>query len=606
MSTAFFPAPDNVTTTTPGYAAAAGSIALASGTGALFGSAFPLLVSTFLADGTAKGVYSCSGRSVDTLTGLTLVSGTDATLPSGSTVAVRWTAEHVAQYSAAVNALEALEATTVYTTGTYANPAWITSLAGSKVTGNIAGSAAGLTANIAESQVTGLTSDLAARLAAASNLSDLASTATARTNLGLGSAALLASSAVVQSISLTTPSVLYTSPVTWVVAAGAATATLALLTQTANTVLAGPTSGAAASPTFRALAAADVPAHAHSAADVTSGTLAVARGGTGLSTVASGKLLYASALDTLAPLALGTNLSVTSGTLNASSGAPAGSDTQVQYNNAGAFGASSKFVYDGSTLALRTNGAANIQDWRNTGGTLLAYADNGAQFSMPRLGLGAAPTGGNRLNVAQTTAGTGALINCTAASGSNYGFDSEATGSGATLNCGGYFYAVGGTTNYGVQVAGPGAGANNYAIYSSAAAKSYFAGGLGVGTTTPAAQTHTVAGSAATVALAVQGAPSQSAPLSALAGVSSTSAARDLGYLDAGFTVPTDASYKGFVRLCAQDFNAVSGGREGVRVGTTGTAPTLGFYGVTPVARAAAPVTLSDVIALLQALGLCS
>lgn len=44
---------------------------------------------------------------------------------------------------------------------------------------------------ISESKVTNLTTDLAAKLAAASNLSDLASASTARTNLGLGGAAVL-------------------------------------------------------------------------------------------------------------------------------------------------------------------------------------------------------------------------------------------------------------------------------------------------------------------------------------------------------------------------------------------------------------------------------
>lgn len=68
-------------------------------------------------------------------------------------------------------------------------------------------------------------------LVAASNLSDLASASSARTNLGLGSAALLASSAFVS----------------------------ATATQTANTVLAGPASGGAAAPSFRSLVAADIP-----------------------------------------------------------------------------------------------------------------------------------------------------------------------------------------------------------------------------------------------------------------------------------------------------------------------------------------------------------
>jgi hypothetical protein len=51
----------------------------------------------------------------------------------------------------------------VYTSGSYADPSFITSLAGSKITGNIGGNAASITGSIGESQVTGLTGDLAAK-----------------------------------------------------------------------------------------------------------------------------------------------------------------------------------------------------------------------------------------------------------------------------------------------------------------------------------------------------------------------------------------------------------------------------------------------------------
>jgi hypothetical protein len=47
-----------------------------------------------------------------------------------------------------------------------------------------------------------------------------------------------------------------------------------------------------------------------------SSAVAVAKGGTGLTTIASGKLLYASALDTLAALSLGSGLAITSGVLD--------------------------------------------------------------------------------------------------------------------------------------------------------------------------------------------------------------------------------------------------------------------------------------------------
>lgn len=56
----------------------------------------------------------------------------------------------------------------VDSTATYADPSWITSIAGGKVSGDISGYSASITGSIAESQVTGLTSDLAAKAPLAS------------------------------------------------------------------------------------------------------------------------------------------------------------------------------------------------------------------------------------------------------------------------------------------------------------------------------------------------------------------------------------------------------------------------------------------------------
>lgn len=75
------------------------------------------------------------------------------------------------------------------------------------------------------------------------------------------------------------------SPVT-----SSGTLTLAWVNESANTVLAGPTSGGASTPAFRALVAADIPNI--DAGKITTGILPVARGGTGTgSTPTNGQLL---------------------------------------------------------------------------------------------------------------------------------------------------------------------------------------------------------------------------------------------------------------------------------------------------------------------------
>ena len=102
----------------------------------------------------------------------------------------------------------------------------------------------------------------------------------------------------VTSVALTAPSQ-FTVTGTPVTSAG--TLAIAWNTQTANTVLAGPTSGGAAAPTYRALVAADI---------------------AGLVT-------------------------------------PGGSNTQVQFNNSGAFGGSANLVWDGTTLTANALIASN-------------------------------------------------------------------------------------------------------------------------------------------------------------------------------------------------------------------------------------------------------
>ncbi len=88
-------------------------------------------------------------------------------------------------------------------------------------------------------------------------------------------------------------------------------------------------------------------------------------------------------------------------------------------------------------------------------------------------------------------------------------------------------------------------------------------------------------------------------------GLSSTSTDRVVGKLACGFSTGTDASRTGYLALSATDYG---GDREGLRVDSNGSAALLGFYGVTPIARAVlatgAGHTVDDVIQALQNLGL--
>lgn len=163
----------------------------------------------------------------------------------------------------------------VYTNGSYADPSWITSLAGSKVSGNITGNAANVTGTVAIANGgSGATTAAAARTAfgattAGGNFFTLANpsavtfirvnadntvstldAATFRTAIGAGTGA-----GTVTSVGLALPAFITVSgsPVT-----GSGTLTGTLASQTANTVFAAP-NGSAGAPTFRVLAAADIP-----------------------------------------------------------------------------------------------------------------------------------------------------------------------------------------------------------------------------------------------------------------------------------------------------------------------------------------------------------
>lgn len=90
------------------------------------------------------------------------------------------------------------------------------------------------------------------------------------------------------------------------------------------------------------------------------GTLVAANGGTGYASYTTGDLLYASGSTALSKLTIGSNGQImqSNGTapvwVNASSvvGGAAGSNTQIQFNNSGALGASSNLTWNGTALAV--------------------------------------------------------------------------------------------------------------------------------------------------------------------------------------------------------------------------------------------------------------
>lgn len=81
-------------------------------------------------------------------------------------------------------------------------------------------------------------------------------------------------------------------------------------------------------------------------------------------------------------ITLGTNLSYTGTTLNATgSGTPGGADTQVQFNNAAAFGGDDEFTYDsvgGITLGKASGGTGTVKLKGTTSGTVTVKAQDAA------------------------------------------------------------------------------------------------------------------------------------------------------------------------------------------------------------------------------------
>lgn len=161
--------------------------------------------------------------------------------------------------------------------------------------------------------------------------------------------------------------------------------------QSANVVYAGPTSGGAAAPTFRALVAADIlPINLASTANGgITGTLAAANGGTGLT--AFSRKGNTTVFNTASGAYVAGNCltSDASGNIIDSGGvcgttAPGGANTQVQFNNAGAFGASANLTWVSPALTIGVGGATTgqLKMAGSTSGTTTVVANVAASGTM--------------------------------------------------------------------------------------------------------------------------------------------------------------------------------------------------------------------------------
>ncbi len=211
-------------------------------------------------------------------------------------------------------------------------------------------------------------------------------------------------------------------------------------------------------------------------------------------TVSSGSRNIRNQYSSLAPTATVTNATVNS----------IGLDHVISLSNL-TVGDSSTLLTRQRVFGTQTNitGTPVINNTNAAGddGQLLTYGtyvNNSITPTLTAVTSVAAETYGGYFSSTMTSAGNANL------SSTVYGIYAAGSGNltttGGTSHYGGYFLAngtadtnialsIGGATqatdNYGIYISNVSAGATNYALYSPATAQSYFAGNLGIGTTTP-------------------------------------------------------------------------------------------------------------------------
>lgn len=114
-------------------------------------------------------------------------------------------------------------------------------------------------------------------------------------------------------------------------------------------------------------------------------------------------ILYASGSGLVAPVTIGSNLTFSGGTLSGNTVAPAGSDTQVQYNNNGTRAGASGLLYTSSTSTLSMGGPIT---WQSGLGAINHIVGPLAQTLAITAGTPASATAGNSISFTATNAGS--------------------------------------------------------------------------------------------------------------------------------------------------------------------------------------------------------